>query len=86
MIGHLKSPAAEFRDAILGHFRMRKEPLLEQVHGTPRHRTSRHRSPPQGPLLAQVRGWATDKGNSSRHATQMATLLSELENAMDTHL
>jgi len=63
MIGHLKSPAAEFRDAILGHFRMRKEPLLEQV-----------------------RGWATDKGNSSRHATQMATLLSELENAMDTHL
>ena len=37
-------------------------------------------------VLEQVKGWATDKGNSSRHATAMAGLVTELEAAMAKHL
>ena len=29
--------------------------------------------------LEQVRGWATDQGNSARHTTSMNSLLAELE-------
>ena len=37
-------------------------------------------------ILEQVRGWATDKGNSARHTTSMNSLLAELEKTMDSHL
>ena len=37
-------------------------------------------------VLEQVKGWATDKGNSSRHATDMTGLVTELEAAMAKHL
>ena len=63
MIGQLKNPAPELKEAILGHFRMRRPEVLEQV-----------------------RGWASDSGNSSRHATTMATLVTELVTIMDKAL
>ena len=37
-------------------------------------------------ILAQVNGWATDSKNSPRHATNMSTLATELETAMNNQL
>ena len=34
-------------------------------------------------ILEQVKGWASDGANSPRHATNMATLATELEAAME---
>ena len=37
-------------------------------------------------ILDQVKGWASDKENSVRHATAMGTLAKELEAAFEKHL
>jgi len=36
-------------------------------------------------ILEQVRGWAADKGNSTRHAETMKALLTQLEAAIAKH-
>ena len=37
-------------------------------------------------ILEQVKGWASDSGNSSRHSANMQTLVKELETQLAKHL